>query len=316
MNRLVLSTFLIPSVLMLPLCFGGRLAVSQPNSGLRSEVRSLNGTPALYVNGKLTSQVLAAPYRPGPSDFSDFSEAGISIFDIYLDFDWTAAEVYDFRKVDAKMDEYLQLRPDVLFLPRLLLTPGDWWCSEFPEDITMRDDGTPAGMFGKKCHPSLASDHYRELSHKAMIAFIDHVEQKYGKNILGYQVGNGFGGEWLMFNSFWEVRPGQQPPTKFGVEDYSPPARRMFRVWLRRKYPSERELQAAWHDDRVTFESAQPPNERDRYTTTHGIFFDPAVSTRVPDYFAFFNEMVSGVLLENAEWVKELTHRRKIVGAF
>lgn len=284
--------------------------------GLTSEVRTFKGTPALYVNGKLTSQILAAPYVPGPADFTDFTRAGISIFDIYLLFDWKGPEQYDFQKIDSKMDVYLKLKPDALFIPRVLLTPDDWWCTKFPEDITMRDDGTPAGMFGKPCHPSLASEHYRELSHKAMKAFLDHVEGKYGNNIVGYQVGNGFGGEWLMFNSFWETRPGHKPPTKFGVEDYSPPARREFRAWLRKKYGSEGNLRHAWHDEKVTFENADPPNERERYSTTHGIFFDPAVSQRVPDYFAFFNEMVSNVLLENAAWVKELTHRKKIVGSF
>jgi hypothetical protein len=110
------------------------------------------------------------------------------------------------------MDEFLKLKPDALLIPRILLTPDDWWCATFPEDITMRDDGSPAGMFGNRCHPTLASSHYRELSHKAMQAFLDHVEGKYGGNILGYQVGNGFGGEWLMFNSFWETRPVQSPP--------------------------------------------------------------------------------------------------------
>jgi hypothetical protein len=290
--------------------------LARAEEGMISEVRTFKGTPALYVNGKLTSQVLAAPYVPGPADFTDFTRAGISIFDIYLLFDWKGPEQYDFQKIDSKMDEYLRLKPDALFIPRVLLTQDDWWCTAFPQDITMRDDGTPAGMFGKPCHPSLASEHYRELSHKAIKAFLDHVEGKYGKNILGYQVGNGFGGEWLMFNSFWETRPGQKPPTKFGVEDYSPPARREFRAWLRRKYRSEDDLRRAWHDERVTFETADPPNERERYSSAHGIFFDPAVSQRVPDYFAFFNEMVSNVLLENAAWVKELTHRKKIVGTF
>ena len=133
-------------------------------------------------------------------------------FNVYLRFDWKSPEEYDFSKIDAKMDEYLKLKPDALFIPRILLTPDDWWCTTFPEDITMRDDGSPAGMFGNRCHPTLASSHYRELSHKAMQAFLDHVEGKYGGNILGYQVGNGFGGEWLMFNSFWETRPVQSPP--------------------------------------------------------------------------------------------------------
>jgi hypothetical protein len=285
-------------------------------AALTSEVRMHNGAPALYVNGRLTSQVLAAPYRPGPSDFTDFTKAGISIFNIYLRFPWTAPEAYDFKPVDQKLDEYLKLQPKALFLPRVLLTPGRWWCTEFPQDITMRDDGTPAGMFGQPCHPTLASEKYRELSHKAMIAFINHVESKYGDNIVGYQVGNGFGGEWLMFNSFWEARPGGEPPKKFGVEDYSPPMQAAFRVWLRKKYGIVEELRKAWGDPKVTFETATPPNEVERYTSTHGIFFDPGVSRRVPDYFWFFNDNVADTLLENAAWVKELTGRKKIVGAF
>src|SRR5580698_2248850 len=239
--------------LVLLACAIGAAGDSQKN--LTSEVRMLKQAPALYVNGKLTSQMLAAPYQPGPSDFTDFTNAGISTFDIYLLFDWKAPEQYDFSKIDTKLDLFLKLKPDALFLPRVLLTPGDWWCQAFPEDITMRDDGTPAGMFGKACHPSMASEHYRELSHKAMNAFLDHVEGRYGQHILGYQVGNGFGGEWLMFNSFWETRPGQKPPTKFGVEDYSPVAKAAFRRWLKTEYHGDvAALRKSWGDPQVTLE--------------------------------------------------------------
>jgi len=284
---------------------------------LTSEVKLLKGMPALYVNGKLTSQVLASPYRPGPSDFTDFLKSGVTIFDIYLRFDWTGPEEYDFKKIDDKLDAYIKLEPRALYLPRILLTPGPWWCKEFPEDITMRDDGSPAGMFGAPCHPSLSSENYRRLSQKAMTAFLTHVEGKYGDHIVGYQVGNGFGGEWLMFNSFWEIRPGQEPPKKFGVEDYCPPAREGFKRFLREKYHGRVEdLRRAWGDPKVTFEAATPPNEVERYSTPHGIFFDPGQSSRVPDFFTYFNDTVANTLLENARWVKEFTNRKKIVGAF
>jgi len=309
MKKTIIASFAVAVGLTLLPC-------SLWGAGLTSEVKILNGMPALYVNGKLTSQVLAAPYPPGLSDFTDFLQAGISIFDIYLRFDWSGPEQYDFKRVDEKLDTYLKLEPKALFLPRVLLTPGPWWCKEFPSEITMRDDGSPAGMFGAPCHPSLASEKYRELSHKAMIVFLNHVEAKYGDHIVGYQAGNGFGGEWLTFNSFWEVRPGAPPPTKFGVEDYSPPAQAGFRRWLKEKYGTVEELRRAWRDPKVTFETATPPNEVERYSSTHGIFFDPGVSQRVPDYFTFFNDIVADVLLENCRWIKELTNRKKIVGAF
>src|SRR5580698_10843465 len=66
--------------LVLLACAIGAAGDSQKN--LTSEVRMLKQAPALYVNGKLTSQMLAAPYQPGPSDFTDFTNAGISTFDI------------------------------------------------------------------------------------------------------------------------------------------------------------------------------------------------------------------------------------------
>jgi hypothetical protein len=285
-----------------------------------SEVRMLNGMPALYVNGKLTSQVLSAPYRGTEADISDALRAGIRTFNIYVRFDWTGPEQYDFARLDARLDTFLKLDSNVRWIGRVLLTPGNWWCKQYPDEITMRDDGSPAGVFDysppNTCHPSLSSEIYRDLSHKAAIALLNHLEQKYGDHFIGYQAGNGFGGEWLMFNSFWETRPGAPPPAKFGVEDYSPPAKVDFRRWLRKKYGTVAGLRRAWADRQVTFESAAPPNETERYSTTHGIFFDPAVSQRVTDYFSFFNDTVAGVLLENCRWIKELTGRRKIVGAF
>jgi hypothetical protein len=150
-----------------------------------------------------------------------------------------------------------------------------------------------------------------------MIAFITHLEEKYGDRIVGYQVGNGFGGEWLPFNSFWETRDDAPHPTKFGVEDYSPVSIKAFRTWLRRKYNNDAEaLRKAWGGANVTFDTAGAPGEVARYSTTKGIFFDPAQSSQVPDFLMYFNDSVGDMLLENARWIKEITNDRKIVGSF
>ena len=73
--------------------------------------------------------------------------------------------------------------------------------------------------------------------------------------------GNGFGGEWLPFNSFWEVRPGSPPPTKFGVEDYCPAAKTDFRRWLREHYKTDDELRRAWGDPKTTLDTASLERE-------------------------------------------------------
>lgn len=286
--------------------------------GLTSEVRMVEGKPALFVNGEQKSLILAAPYQQGPRDFNTFREGGIEIFNFYLRFPWTGDGEWDFSGVDEKLEEYISIDPDALFLPRILLTPSNWFGEMYPDEITQRDDGSPAGMFGQnRLHPSFASEVYSEHSYELMVEFITHLEENYGDNIIGYMVGNGFGGEWLPFNSFWEARGNREPPEDFGVEDYSPASIAAFRQWLREKYDDDVEaLRDAWGDTDVTFETAEAPNEEARYSTTKGIFFDPAISSQVPDFMMYFNDSVADVLLENARWVKEITNRQKIVGSF
>ncbi len=286
------------------------------DDGLVSAVRVVNGTPLLFANGQPKSMILAAPYQQGPRDFNTFRAGGIEIFNFYLRFPWTGPDEWDFGRPDAKLDEYLSIDPNALFLPRILLTPGSWFGRMYPDEITRRDDGTPAGMFGRGTHPSFSSQIYRELSHRLMVAFITHLEDKYGDHIIGYQVGNGFGGEWLPFNSFWEIRGNGPRPTQFGVEDYSPASLRHFRAWLELRYRDVSALRRAWGDPNVTFATAEAPDEVARHTPSKGIFFDPAVSSQVPDFLQFFNDAVGDVLLENAAWIKEITRRKKIVGTF
>lgn len=312
-----MKIFLQPTVLITVglLVFSERLSAA----GLTSEVRMYQGVPSLYVNGELTSQVLSAPYRSAGtnvSDFMDFHKSGNRMYDIYFRFPWRGPETYDFSGIDLTLERYIRIDSNALFIGRILLTPGAWLLQQYPDEVSRRDDGSIAGMFGTNATPSFSSKVYRDLSHKAMTALITHLEAKFGNNIVGYQVGNGFGGEWLPFNSFWEARPGGPPPTKFGVEDYSPAAKADFRRWLRAKYKNDAALQRAWGDKKVTLVTAEPPDEKARYTTQHGIFFDPAVSTQAPDFFEFYNDSVASVLVENSAWAKELTKRKKIVGAF
>ena len=75
-------------------------------NGLVSSVRLVNGEPALFVNGRQKSSILAAPYRQGPRDFNTLRAGGIEIFNFYLRFPWTGPDQWDFSRPDAKLDEY------------------------------------------------------------------------------------------------------------------------------------------------------------------------------------------------------------------
>ena len=280
---------------------------------LTSEVKRFRGAPTLFVNGKLTSSLIC--FTSESKDLADFLKAGFMIVDFSLPFDWVGPEEYDFRKTDAEIENYLKQDPHLLLLPRIDPVPGGWWCAKFPHDITLKSDGSPAGMFGEPCYFSFASETYRTLSHRALTALITHLENKYGSRIIGYFPGNGVYGEWFSWNAYWEVPPA--PPKNFGVEDYSRPAQTVFRQWLKERYQGKTEdLRRAWGDPKVTFATAQVPSEEVRKRPTQGNFFDPGISRQVPDYFEFLNDRIAQVLLEECRWIKELTHRRKIVGVF
>ncbi len=283
-------------------------------AGLTSEVKLNQGVPALFVDGKLSS--LLTFYGRKPVEVEPFLQAGIFIGDFGVPFGWVGPEKYDFTQTDAAMDEYLKTDPRLVAFPRFSMTPGTWWHNEFPSEVTMRPDGSSAGFRGEWC-VSFASAKYRELVRGALRAFLTHLEERYGDRIIGYFPGNGIYGEWFSWSTYWEIAPGAPHPKVSSVEDYSPPAQAAFRDWLRSKYRGHvEELRRAWGEPTLTFETASVPSEQTRQRPTHGIFFDPAISAQVPDYFEFYNDLVSDVLIEQAHWTKEFTGRRKVVGAF
>ena len=304
-------------LVLLGFCVATECAYTWSGAGLVSEIRQQHGQPALFVNGRQMSSLTF--FARNAQDVQPFLKAGFNIVDFSVPFGWKGPAQYDFAETDEVIDSFLKTDPNLLLLPRFDVTPGSWWCEAFPGEITLREDGTPAvhPNVAGPCHPSFASEKYRELAHGALQAFLTHLEGKYGNRIVGYFPGNGVYGEWLSWNAYWEVAPGAPPPQKFGVEDYSAPARRAFERWLKEQYRGDvAALRAAWGNPQVSFETAEVPSENTRKHPTHGIFFDPAISRQVPDYFEFFNSLIADVLIEQCHWTKDATGRRKAVGAF
>src|SRR5262245_54968344 len=127
------------------LAIGYFLVAGPALAALTSEVRPHNGLPSLYVNGQLTSQITAAPYRPGAANFMDFQKSGNRIYDIYFRFTWSGPTNYDFSRVDQLLADCIKLDTNALFIGRILLTPGAWLARDFPDEVSRRDDGSLAG---------------------------------------------------------------------------------------------------------------------------------------------------------------------------
>ena len=216
------------------------LGASAPAT-LTSAVRLHKGLPALYVNGKLTSSLFfhTAMYPAGGNyiDLPDFLNAELKVAVILPPYEggeksfyWTGPRKYEFDKLDAEIEGYLKQDPQILLMPKIAAVPGTWWCREFPNEISLQSDGSPAGSSKEQpCHFSFASKKYRSLARDALIALVAHLESKFGNNMLGYLLENGNSGEWFSWDAYGSGKD-------FGVEDYSAPPKPHLKQWLRQKY--------------------------------------------------------------------------------
>jgi len=276
-------------------------------------IKEFNGKPTVFVDSKPINFLLGFV---SSQYLSNFREAGYKLIQPVCSMGWVGPEEYDFKRTDRQIEAYLKVDPDVLLCPRFMTYPGGWWHKAFPDEIPRLPDGRPS-LFNNRGLPrqSFASQVYQILVCKAITAFVCHMEEKYDSHIFGYFPSNGIFGEWASWNSFWDE--GRLGNTYFGVEDYSKPMQKAFRKYLRNKYHNSTEtLRKSWGNQALTFEMAQVPSEDMRKQPTHGLFFDPATSSQVYDYFDCFNDIVASVAIDQCKTIKQIVGNDKLVGLF
>lgn len=98
--------------------------------------------------------------------------------------------------------------------------------------------------------------------------------------------------------------------------DFSPVNTARFRLWLRDTYGTDAGLRAAWRDDAVSLASAVIPTKAQRQRTELGALRDPGKEQAVIDYYRYNSDLVADTICTFAKAVKEITRRKKVVGAF
>jgi len=116
---------------------------------LSTEVREHNGAPALFINGKpdagLPFYVTAA--AKNREEVTDFGKEGVHLVSgsVSLGRCMTQGGGCDFAPIDALMKTFLDANPQALVLPRVDLTPPDWWMEKHP-DAWMRHYDPATGL--------------------------------------------------------------------------------------------------------------------------------------------------------------------------
>jgi hypothetical protein len=240
-----------------------------------------------------------------------FKEAGIHLLSLWDDRSagadmrntWLGPGKFDFSILDFYLAKLARQYPE---RGRLMIwTQGyvpDWWVQQHPDDMILFKT-----IEGKERRdtlaPAFSSQACREAYATYLKAIVEHLKQHpEGWRVVGMLVNAKTPCEWVY--SYGDYRE---------FADYSAPQRTGFRVWLRQKYGTDQELQAAWKNDTVTLDTAEIPAPAERVRGDWYDFKDPVKSRPVVDYNTFHGVTVAEAVIQTCQTIKDLTDGRMFV---
>ena len=286
---------------------------------MKTELKLHNGAPTVFFDGQPAffgchlvgyndpaTQKLNAPF------IQRYKDAGVHIYSIdALTHEWVGPHAgsdsqYDYSLVIPRMQTYIDVDPDALFLMRVSFETrwlkDNWWSKLYPDEVELLSDGRRVGN-------SYASKIWQAQVSHFLADFIAYLKQVglYDRTV-AFQVDAGTSGEWIKDESSMQTE----------TADYSKPMRLHFRHWLRGRYHNDTAaLRAAWNDPRVTFGSARVPSHAEQaHTTTPHSFRDPRLEQKVIDYYDCLAELCADDMLGFCRTVREVTNGEKLIGGF
>jgi hypothetical protein len=247
-----------------------------------ADIRSLNGAPALWIDGAPAFPLLLMSTPEGVRELQGLGFEGTHLYTADPPGWWVGIDRYDFSGFDAHLAELLAVDPQALVIPRIQLdAPGDWMDAHPEELIVYATTDTEANpSWGGARHASWASEPWKAAADAALRALLRHAAaQPWAQAVIGWHIGSGLYGEWHYFN-------GVHYP------DRSAPFLRAYADWLR-----SRGLQI----------DPTPPSPEERKGGDWAGVLDPAKRQGAVAYFTFFHQVGADLLGRFARIVKETT---------
>lgn len=276
-----------------------------------AEVRMHEGLPALYINDTLYPPFAYMSYLGEIPYYRSMAESGIHLycFPAYLGDQginsasgiglfrepvWKDYNRFDFASIRQDLDKIVTADPAARIIMRIYLDPPKWWVEKNPEDACLMPDGTHF----RQC---FASEKWKKDTGKALLKCVKWLQNSsYAEHIVGIHVAAGGTEEW-----YYHL------PQR---NDRNPILVTAFRSWLKDKYAGQvSELQRAWRDSLVTFETATMV---DMNRAPENRWLKPAEARQTFDTYQFHSEVMVDDIIYFCQLVKKATSDRWLTGVF
>ncbi|MFC1461522.1 hypothetical protein ACFLQR_03265 [Verrucomicrobiota bacterium] len=299
----------------------------------KAEVKTFNGAPALFIDGKPSTGLAffccpvgnekeeARLARKRTDEFSqaeketklackrmrEFGQAGVRIYSFVLGLDscWVGDGAFRFDEVDRILTSIIDADAHALLLPRVIIDAPQWWREKYTDELGKQWNRQEGEFVVTNSRQSFSSQRWQRDAGDALRRYVQHLEgDKFSGHILGYLPSAGLSHEW---SYGWGG----------GIHEFNAVQTRGFRRWLRDKYKDDiAGLRIAWKEDNAGFDTAAIPSPQRRCQGDVFEFFDPSLGRQVPDYLEYHNQAVSDAILYFAEIVKDETRGNKLCGVF
>jgi len=329
----LIRSFVVAAILVITLgccrpCLSESARLSPVRPAQTGAVRQWNGKPTLFVNGRPTLPMVYSltnniggryTWEEIPQiSIRDFSRHGFQLFSfvIYLDQLFDKDDKLDLSLLTKDIRGVLDVNPSAAIFIYLLTQSSPEWRQAHPEEYAEFADAKAVEFKDNNIHSmwmsgdidnsfriSLASMKWRATVVKRLHILLTALAgTPEGKALVGFQVSVGVYGE----AHSWGF-PDHDPDTGPAMTAY-------FRRWLREKYRTDKALQEAWDDPRVSFDTAEVPGLPEREHTSDGIFRDPAKERKVIDYYQCQQHVIADDIILFCKTVKESWPRPIAVG--
>lgn len=276
-----------------------------------ADVRMHEGVPALYINDTLYPPFAYMSYLGEVPYYRSMAESGIHLycFPAYLGDQgincesgiglfrepiWKDYNRFDFSSMQQDLEKIVSVDPQARIIMRIYLDPPKWWVEKNPEDACLMPDGTHF----RQC---FASEKWKKDTGKALLKCVKWLQNSsYAEHIVGIHVAAGGTEEW-----YYHL------PQR---NDRNPILVTAFRSWLKDKYAGQvSELQRAWRDSLVTFETATMV---DMNRAPENRWLKPAEARQTFDTYQFHSEVMVDDIIYFCQLVKKATSDRWLTGVF